>query len=166
VKPRLAVPGGLQGGECAPADDGAKNTGVERTTNVSCAKRDDPSGDLALRAEKSSTSVDSETPRCIEVHRIDAPNFSMSFPGGTSQNSEHQMKYHITIPLTAEFDTAEKIRAEYERQLAIIKANRLNARTKKRTLNPRRDILDLATLEFIEPQESGRGTRGLSRTRH
>jgi hypothetical protein len=81
------------------------------------------------------------------------------------------MKFHITIPLTPEFDTAEKIRAEYERQLAIIKANvkargRLNARTKKRTLNPRRDILDLATLEFIEPQERWSGTRGLSRTRH
>lgn len=81
-----------------------------------------------------------------------------------SKFGAHHMKTHVTIPLTDEFDTAEKIRAEYERQVKLIETSR--PRAKKRALNSRRDVLDLASLQFVESQECGCCGLRLSRTRH
>lgn len=78
--------------------------------------------------------------------------------------------HRITIPLTGEFDTVEKIYAEIDRQHAINEAHnkrvRLLRRAEKRPLNARRDVLDLASLQFVEPKQSGGRALSLRRARH
>lgn len=81
-----------------------------------------------------------------------------------SKFGAHHMKTRITLPFPGNFKSADEIREEIARQVEAIRVSRASA--KQRALNSRRDVLDLASLQFIETEKCGCCGLRLRRTRH